>query len=164
MIPPSHFRRMEPMKEVQAKIMNHIKGSEFIREKMSMSHIRTLFEMIGTGEERPFSVPPSVLFLTRINSNIDYFIVNYIIIFALILFVLLYVLYLYYVILLFLHDIHRLTDLFRLFACSVLVLLWILALRKLKQSEEVLQFNIAGRVIGSRHVLIALGVGQWPDI
>ncbi|KAF1334309.1 hypothetical protein FI667_g2174, partial [Globisporangium splendens] len=63
-----------------------------VRERITVSSIRTLFSCIGVGESAPFNVPPQNQIAARMKTNANYFLTNYLLATAVVFFFLLYVL------------------------------------------------------------------------
>ncbi|OQR96178.1 hypothetical protein ACHHYP_16939 [Achlya hypogyna] len=57
-----------------------------VRKKINVHAIRSLFSFMGIGEEHPFTLLPKAQVLQRLRRNLEYFLVNYVLIFALIFF------------------------------------------------------------------------------
>ncbi|KAG9403361.1 hypothetical protein AC1031_006006 [Aphanomyces cochlioides] len=57
-----------------------------LRQKIHVNAIRNVFLCMGTGEAHPFTFPPPPLIVSRLQHNLHFFLVNYILLFVLVLF------------------------------------------------------------------------------
>ncbi|EQC32868.1 hypothetical protein SDRG_09400 [Saprolegnia diclina VS20] len=57
-----------------------------VQHKINIHSIRSLFSFMGIGEEHPFSALPQAQLVLRLRRNLEYFLVNYILVFGLVFF------------------------------------------------------------------------------
>ncbi|KDO26563.1 hypothetical protein SPRG_07967 [Saprolegnia parasitica CBS 223.65] len=57
-----------------------------VQHKINIHSIRSLFSFMGIGEEHPFSVLLQAQLVVRLRRNLEYFLVNYILVFGLVFF------------------------------------------------------------------------------
>ncbi|RHY39055.1 hypothetical protein DYB34_009768 [Aphanomyces astaci] len=65
-------------------IMGQVVSS--VREKIHVNAIRNVFVCMGVGEERPFGIPKPPQIAPRLQHNLQFFLVNYILLFTVVLF------------------------------------------------------------------------------
>uniref|UniRef100_K3WUT3 PRA1 family protein n=1 Tax=Globisporangium ultimum (strain ATCC 200006 / CBS 805.95 / DAOM BR144) TaxID=431595 RepID=K3WUT3_GLOUD len=122
-----------------------------VRERITVSSIRTLFSCIGVGESAPFNVPPQNQIAARMKTNANYFLTNYLLATAVVFFFLLYVLRKLNAMLLVLYAglfFHRI----QLLVCIIVACGWYLVLTK--KTSELDHVVVYGKKIGEQEVLL----------
>ncbi|OQS03689.1 hypothetical protein THRCLA_03995 [Thraustotheca clavata] len=106
-----------------------------LNQKINIHAIRSLFSFMGIGEMHPFTLLPKLLIKQRVERNLDFYFVNYLLLFGLVLFCVLIF-----------HP-------FAMLCCMVLVVSWITVLVQRKQIQVLLGPNV--KIMYAIYALVA---------